>query len=118
HVVQEIHLDRQRFAANELNDCGGRPRQPESSAASTDREEQAEHNGDQNTDQGDTDGVERGTQQVGKDLPGIAPVEQGHDRPPRIRPRARRRSIWRMPKLMAWARMKYISSARLKISRV
>ncbi|MNL31083.1 hypothetical protein D3C87_1528520 [compost metagenome] len=118
HVVEEIHLDQQRCAADEFDHPGDRPRQPVQAASSADGEEQPQHDGDQEADQGNAHGVERSAQQIGEDLPGVCPVEQGHDRPPRIRPRASRRSMLRMPRLIACARMKYITSARLKISNV
>ena len=56
--------------------------------------------------QGDADGGQRGVQQPWQDFAGEFPVEEVHDRPPRIRPRARRCSSLRMAKLIVWARTK------------
>ena len=75
-------------------------------AAPTDGKKQAEHHGDGEAGQGDADGGQRGVQQPWQDFAGEFPVEEIHDRPPRIRPRARRCSSLRMAKLIVWARTK------------
>ncbi|MNJ52132.1 hypothetical protein D3C77_474520 [compost metagenome] len=54
HVIEEIHLDQQRCAADKLDQQGHRPRQPDLAAAPAYGQEQAEDNGDQKAHQGDT----------------------------------------------------------------